>query len=64
MEFKLSGIVLFIIATIIVINATKNSQKKDKRYNKGVKNKITSVVILKLTISIILFYMSYKLITI
>jgi len=64
MEFKLSGIVLFIIATIIVINATKNSQKKDKRYNKGVKNKITLVVILKLTISIILFYMSYKLITI
>ena len=64
MEFKLSGIALFIIAAIIVVNATKNSLKKDKRFNKGVKNKITPVIILKLTVSIILFYMSYKLITI
>ena len=63
MEFKISGIVIFLLAVFLLYKTLKKSQTRDKRYKKGYKSKGGFKVVLNFIISIILLYGAFKLIT-
>tara|TARA_Y100000385_G_scaffold291786_1_gene372320 strand:+ start:5192 stop:5386 length:195 start_codon:yes stop_codon:yes gene_type:complete len=63
MEFKITGLVFFLISLFLIYRVIKKAQSKDKRFKKGYKNKGSFSVFLNLIIIIILLYGSFKLIT-
>jgi heme/copper-type cytochrome/quinol oxidase subunit 2 len=63
MEFKIIGILFFLTSIFVIYKSIKKSQSKDKRFKKGYKNKSSFSLFFSLIIIIVLFYISYKLIT-
>ena len=63
MGFKISGIILFLLAVFLLYKTLKKSQTRDKRYKKGYKTKCGFKIFLNIIISIVLFYGAFKLIT-